>query len=68
MTDEPEVTVPRQLHDGAKWVEYQKAYALLRPWVDQWVSDWYDPVMHPDIVDALRMILDLEPVDRSEDE
>ena len=41
------------------------ALARVRAWVEREVSDWYDPVIDPDLHDALRTVAGLPPLDRS---
>jgi hypothetical protein len=48
--------------------EVEAARERLREWAERWVSDWYDPVLEPQTVDDLHLILGLPPVDRSDDE
>lgn len=37
--------------------------ATVRAWVHDDVSDWYDPVIGPDLHDALRVVTGLPPLD-----
>lgn len=36
-------------------------------WVDRDVSDWHDPVLDPQTVDDLRLVLGMPPEDREDD-
>ena len=40
----------------------------MRTWVATEVDDWYDPVIDPDLNDALRMVVGLTPIDRTHDD
>jgi hypothetical protein len=42
------------------------ALARVRAWVEREVSDWYDPVVPPDLHDDLRLVVGLPPYDRDD--
>lgn len=46
-------------------LDLEMARARLRSWVERDVSDWYDPVLAPQVVDDLRLVLGMEPEERS---
>jgi len=48
--------------------ERARALSLVRTWVATEVDDWYDPVIDPDLNDALRMVVGLTPIDRTHDD
>jgi hypothetical protein len=46
--------------------EHRQAHADARTWVTDEVHDWYDPVIHPDLHDTLRVALGMRPYNRED--